>query len=751
MATHLITPNEVDGSSGGGSSLLLCSGNSARLFVANALVPKLFEEVSEGVRSLPRGGAEIGGLLIGPKGHEEGMLADEIVPIPIEYRFGPSFRLSSPDLTKIEEAIAAIHQDREKTVVGFYRSRTRGGAEFRDSDQEILLAVELAHASFATDFQYYLVLSPPARGEMALGLSVRTGNDWREFHPFTCHLSPASITNDLGDPEPIEAATPSASLESTSADMHEAETATAADTTAQDEEPTGTDSAAPAGGHEAGETDHAEASPTESETMKAHSEEAVLVESALAGEHHEPVKGDEEPVAAGDPANPESNAKPEKTTKPRKPRAPKAEGTTAKPRAKKTTSTAKPKTPRAAAKQSAETKTKTPAAATAVALAEPKPIVAKEPELTVEHLFKTRTPARQFDWKKFTSRISRHHLLWAAGIIAAAALAAGGYLVLTKHTTAQPAPVHPTAVVSTVTNQKLALTAERRGSDLVLSWNRESPTVAGASYGMLIIRGKDTRRDIALSAEQLRAGSIVYTPTTDQVQVELSVVAGEQVTKDSVIVFLPRKGVIVTSANAQDTPQHPSAPQISPAPFNERERVRASSSPPGHEPLRPFAIPTSPAGPQTAGLVHLEDPPPRLPQRTGQAASAIALPSPQLPSTPAPPSPAPEPAVAQNKTPEKPAAPSLIVPAVATDQVLPHVPETMKAMLTSPKMIEVTVSIDESGKVVKAESSNQNRADLALVSAALEAARHWKFRPARVNNRSVASEMVVKFNFAPAR
>jgi hypothetical protein len=126
------------------------------------------------------------------------------------------------------------------------------------------------------------------------------------------------------------------------------------------------------------------------------------------------------------------------------------------------------------------------------------------------------------------------------------------------------------------------LTAERRGTDLKLSWNSDSPSIAHASYGMLIIKGKDGRRDIALTPDQLRAGSIVYTPTTDQVEVELSVVSGEQVTKDSVIVFLPHKGdknAIVTSAQNQDTTQSPTAPQASSAQLNEREGPdRASSS-----------------------------------------------------------------------------------------------------------------------------------------------------------------------------
>jgi hypothetical protein len=556
VATHLITPNEaVDGSSGDGSSVLLIGGHASRLLIANALIPQLFEEVNEGVRSLPRGGAEIGGLLIGPKGHEGGILADEIIPIPIEYRFGPSFRLSSPDLTKIEEAIATTHTDTAKTVVGFYRSRTRGGAELRDSDQEILLAVELAHAGFATDFLYYLVFSPPARSEMALGLAIRNGSDWSEFKPFTCHLTPSQITNDLGDPEPVveepaetEGLAPTAEIASV-----ESHDVALEEVPAEELMPNA-------------EPEAIVAQASEAEGSGAPSEESAQAET---DERLEAANANAEHVRANVEISAEADAPAKKPTRPRKPRASKAE-TAAKPRAKKATGTGKTKTSKAAAAAdgtaaTAETKphreSKAKASATAAALPEHKSADHKEPELTVEHLFKMRPAPRKFDWKSYTKKISRTHLLWAAGIIAAAALAAGGYLFLSKHAPAPANPIHPTAVVSMpATKQKLALSAERHGTDLLLSWNREAATVAHANYGMLIIRGKDTRRDIALTPDQLRAGSIVYTPTSDQVEVELSVVSGEEVTKDSVIVLMPRKGdknAIVTPAGIQVSPQRP--------------------------------------------------------------------------------------------------------------------------------------------------------------------------------------------------
>jgi hypothetical protein len=592
VATQLITPNEAIGVSSGETSVLRFGGNSPRLKVANLLIPKLFEDVTEGVRALPRGGAEIGGLLVGPKDQEGGVLADEIISIPIEYRFGPSFRLSSPDLTKIEEAITVVHKDLSKTVVGFYRSRTRGGAEFRDSDQEILLAVELAHAGFATDFHYFLVLSPPARSEMALGVAVRSGNDWSDFRPYTCHYDPLGITSDLGEPEEEVAGEPEAAqagLEEELAQANVPEIAAAPAEEPGSDEPAAETEALNANGEIDG--DHQETAQTEPETMNVHSEESVMIETeALHSDHHDSAKADMDELTGNGPAP----AKKPRTAKatgtgPKKAKASKSE-TAARPRAKKAATTTKSKARSAAESDSsairaphADTKSKSLATSAHTVVTEPKPVLHEELNPGVEHFFKTRTKAPGVQWNQFFSRISRQHLLWAAGIVAVAVLATSGYFLIGKHAPAPvAAPAPPAAVAPTAPKQHLALTAERRGTDLKLSWNSDSPSIAHASYGMLIIKGKDGRRDIALTPDQLRAGSIVYTPTTDQVEVELSVVSGEQVTKDSVIVFLPHKGdknAIVTSAQNQDTTQSPTAPQASSAQLNEREGPdRASSS-----------------------------------------------------------------------------------------------------------------------------------------------------------------------------
>jgi outer membrane biosynthesis protein TonB len=64
------------------------------------------------------------------------------------------------------------------------------------------------------------------------------------------------------------------------------------------------------------------------------------------------------------------------------------------------------------------------------------------------------------------------------------------------------------------------------------------------------------------------------------------------------------------------------------------------------------------------------------------------------------------------------------------------------------KLIELKVSIDETGKVVKAQALPLKAwTPQIMIQAALDAVRLWKFKPARKGNQSVPSEMVLQFAF----
>jgi proteasome lid subunit RPN8/RPN11 len=110
--------------------------------------------------SLPRGGAEIGGVLLGKR--IEGRVAiRDYLALECEHAFGPSFTLSPPDETRLAELLAQPHSG-DLQPVGWYHSHTRSEIFLSDADQTI-------HARFfPEDWQVALVLKPhtfqPMRG-----------------------------------------------------------------------------------------------------------------------------------------------------------------------------------------------------------------------------------------------------------------------------------------------------------------------------------------------------------------------------------------------------------------------------------------------------------------------------------------------------------------------------------------------------------------------------------------------------------
>jgi TonB family protein len=65
--------------------------------------------------------------------------------------------------------------------------------------------------------------------------------------------------------------------------------------------------------------------------------------------------------------------------------------------------------------------------------------------------------------------------------------------------------------------------------------------------------------------------------------------------------------------------------------------------------------------------------------------------------------------------------------------------------------VDVNVSVDASGNVVKAEAAPRQGLHPLLRDAAVQAARRWKFQPARFNGHAVPANIVLQFNFAPTR
>ncbi len=294
----------------------------------------------------------------------------------------------------------------------------------------------------------------------------------------------------------------------------------------------------------------------------------------------------------------------------------------------------------------------------------------------------------------------------------------------------QPVVTSPVAVAPM---PAIGLRAARQNGDLLLTWNRDAAPVARASSALLVIQDGQSERQIPLNAKQIQSGSVLYSPVSEQIQMQLTVTSPASSVSESVLVILPKAGP--PQIKLQATKRTPEPPANMASAPEESAPVRA---------LKPFTAPAPAAkAPQTAAI----DDVPALATGLNQSAPArlpLAVSAPQVVRPQAPPPPAAEPAAA-------PAAPPLVRseyhPPEALTKVVPQFPQALRAIVVKPKTVQVRVSIDDKGKVTKVEPLRQPDIHGMLIEESVRAARGWRFRPARQGSQAVPSEMVLSFAF----
>jgi hypothetical protein len=291
-----------------------------------------------------------------------------------------------------------------------------------------------------------------------------------------------------------------------------------------------------------------------------------------------------------------------------------------------------------------------------------------------------------------------------------------------KHT-----PATPTVSAS------LGLQVERQPrGDIRLTWDRTAPPVAEATGGSFIIQDGTAARVIPLDAGLVHAGSLLYTPSTDQVQMRLTVDReGQSPVTEMVLVVVPTSGAPQLHALA---PQN-AAPSLT-------QGLNLGNPPP--EPrvqreLKSFVVPateTVAAPPPVLALPPVVDPNQKL------AAEPPVMANGSLFGVPQPV--APRPATVE------PAAQPLTdyVPPEVIKQNAPIVPAGFRGPLNQAEQVKVTVTVDEVGKVVKVTPTASGRTQ-ALVPAAVVAAYGFRFKPARLRGQAVRSDVRLTFNFQP--
>ncbi|HWQ54795.1 MAG TPA: energy transducer TonB [Bryobacteraceae bacterium] len=322
--------------------------------------------------------------------------------------------------------------------------------------------------------------------------------------------------------------------------------------------------------------------------------------------------------------------------------------------------------------------------------------------------------------------------LWAVG--AATVITAGLLLFPSRWYTPQPdaqdtaAPAAPARLIG--------LEVEKRSNDLVIKWDRGAPAVLTATRAILHIEDGLYRRASLLDPDQLRTGSLYYSPASGEIRLRLEVYdpAGTQVV-ESVQVLSPT--VLPSGAAPFESEQQP-IPAAQPSkPAKDWGFVLKT--------LRSLQSRYTPKAPEPRPAAVVETPPPALSgEATVLTAAAPGIPG-FAPGTPPPAAPASKP-VADPK-PAPPPQPQRI-PARPISQVNPVVPGHLRSTLKDDVQLGVRVEIDAAGKVTDAHIiTRRGTPSEFLAGAAISAARRWQFEPATLGGKPVPGEMILNFRF----
>jgi hypothetical protein len=294
--------------------------------------------------------------------------------------------------------------------------------------------------------------------------------------------------------------------------------------------------------------------------------------------------------------------------------------------------------------------------------------------------------------------------LFVVLMIALGALGYQAYLTWAPTRSAKPAPTPSDAPA-------LALQVERRGADLRVSWNRNSRTVTQATGAELSIQdGEGQQQKLHLDLEQLRNGSVLYTPANNTVRFRLEVpTPGDGKTSETVLAL--------TAARPDAEAALPLATPLATGPSPQSDVAAANSPTTGA--ARDFGEPVR---------VALVD----APGKPSGTAAAPGVPQPRM-------------GPADGQAP-------LYLPAKPVNRAQPVLPAAVRNLISVPVEVNVKVTISAAGRVVAAEPlPNREIVSSSLVAASRNAALLWRFAPAIRGTEAVPSELILKFQFRPAR
>jgi len=185
-------------------------GKPISVHLSHQVIDRILLDAVRGLGSIPRRGAEIGGLLLGTAQRGEKLVVkiEDHCPVPCEHSFGPSYVLTEEEKRAFEAALESWQPSPSRAIyaVGYYRSHTRDSLGMTEED------LWLFSTYFADPTKVALVIKPRATGSSVAGFffwekgEIRSQSTYLEF-PFdrreleATEDPPAAAAVEAGDSE----------------------------------------------------------------------------------------------------------------------------------------------------------------------------------------------------------------------------------------------------------------------------------------------------------------------------------------------------------------------------------------------------------------------------------------------------------------------------------------------------------------------------------------------------------------------
>ncbi len=287
------------------------------------------------------------------------------------------------------------------------------------------------------------------------------------------------------------------------------------------------------------------------------------------------------------------------------------------------------------------------------------------------------------------------------------------------------------------------LRVERQGDDLKIMWDLNSPAVSDATAGVLDIDDGGIKRQIPMTTGQVRFGSVLYSPVSAQISVQMTTLkASERTSQGSVMVLLNKppqpqtggdheKPEIPFEVKSEQPMPMPARAFVPPAVKSETKAPVITAEPPAIQanPER-FAMPPLP-GVLVAPPAPLASPE-SVPAKPVEEAKRVESPA-ALPTVTTP----------RNEKAE-PRIEDYVAPVLVSQSGLRIPPELPRIL--APVAIRVRVDVNQAGQVTHADAIPEKGVHALLLQAATDAAKKCRFQPARRGQSAVSSTVTIVFH-----